>query len=211
MRTRTSPLRVLMLGVTLATSFVLSSCAAAEPDKTPLPVLTSDELPAPGSAEGIEIPVRSDPPQSEEEAIHFASQAIDALYEVEAEVFNSHPEDTSMLAQVASPEIVQGFDVLAQEQVASKMSRSGFLEFIADDSRTVFGNDGPEVSTRERWSLIGFHGCVEMNGIVFSNTDGTDYPVEGSTPYWIGVQYRSEDSTWIVVEMVTQPPDGVTC
>lgn len=212
-RTPTHPVRALLLVAAIVISYALAGCGAAEPDVPPLttPIEVSS-APDASPTHVVEIPVRSDAPTSEAEAIYFASLAIDAFYLVEADVFNEHPEDPSKLIDVASEEIALAFAEAAATQADGGFTRTGGSTFVRDHSRTIVSDaQSRGGSSSLDWTFVDFEGCLVPQELTYTDERGNSMSVASATPYWLAVEFSPEASAWIVVGMITEPIGGVEC
>lgn len=178
---RKSPIRALALGVAIAISFVLAGCDAADPDATPLPVSTEERAaddtsetsvaPALDTLTTADLPLDSEAPKTEEEAIEYAQTAARLFFEAEAEIINNHPEDTSLIELIAVGDPVTSVEIAASQVLEAGMARTGEQHFQVDPALTTVADDDANESSVS-FAYVELWGCLDASEVRFTSETG---------------------------------------
>ncbi|KAB1646925.1 hypothetical protein [Pseudoclavibacter endophyticus] len=201
-----------VIAIVVTSGLALAGCTATEPAPEPSTTTAEgadDAAPTPEAT--LEIPVKSEPPTSEAEAIELAKLALGAFFVVEEEIFNEHPQDASDLALVAGDAVVPVYVDLAEQLLADGQSRSGSASFEIDESRTIVEDGLEELGDPTRWGYILFYGCLIPSGLTYTLADGSKIVVDQAASHVYAIGYNARSSSWRVEGVSTNPADGVRC
>ncbi|MGO2110849.1 MAG: hypothetical protein ACTH31_04485 [Pseudoclavibacter sp.] len=206
-----------MLGAVVVSASLLAGCGPSEPDITPLPEATESTVSdvtsptVPVTPSTADLPLVTDAPTSEDEAIYWAIRAANAFFLVQAEVMNEHPEDTSLVDLIAKDNIADLIKSNAANLVSNGHDRSGtsYIELFEERGTVAADPDNPE---NDYGGVLLFL-CSGTGDISVTDADGN--PVEvvqnSPAPARMLVAYVPQSSSWFVLEFAKVSDADYTC
>lgn len=198
---------MLFLVVSLGT---VAACSSGEPELTPLPTEAgSSNSPEGAAAPSVpsEPPLTAPPPESESEAIAMGKTVTEMYFEVVKQITNEHPEDTSLLNDVARDEAAQQVLDAAAQLVSEGKVYTHDVAFEINESETRVSGETEGIDAGAEFIYVEFYGCSAL-------TDEHDADSgEQRSPAWVLARYYPEEQAWFVSNTKARPDADVayTC
>jgi hypothetical protein len=192
MDTRNTTARAaLLIAGALAATLVLAGCT---PEAKPTPTPTASATPTP-----TPTPTEVAAPQSEDEAIDAATDAVDRYLALETQIFTdpTAPQDIPAVAEGQAAERLQNF---SSQMAELGGSGTGAITFEVQSAYTAsLGVNGEQVP----YGQVNFTGCVDASDLELLKADGTPADQPSVRRYVIQpiAIYRATTESWVVLEL----------
>lgn len=200
----------IIVAIAVASILFISGCSSGGPELTPLPTTEnleqSQATPTPAGPPS-EPPLTVPAPADESAAIEMATLSVQMFTEVEAEIYNEHPDDTTAIDLVASGKAAEETRRGIAE-INAAGSRTGHFTFEAAPDLTKVSEDDDNTVTH---GYVEFHGCLIPHDIAIINDTGAINTLTAPVPTYFLVKYEKDKGGWYVRDYVSYPEGGANC
>lgn len=197
MNTRNTTARAtLLIAGALAATLVLAGCT---PETKPTPTPTASATPTP-------TPTEIAAPQSEDEAIDAAKDAVDRYLALETQIFTNPtaPQDIPAVAEGQAADRLANF---ASQMTELGGSGSGEIVFdFQSGYSSSLGVEGEQVE----FGQVDLTGCYDMTSLELLKADGSPAEMPSVRRYLVTptVIYRPATTSWVVLQLPV--PEEIT-